>query len=280
MQTVLLAAVRAVTLDAPYHDVFAPLVDDLVEALAGDDPAPFLTAVEGRARLLGAERSLHVADVLLAIRQGMQGVRGALVTSPQGALGAQRAERLEGEALLRAGMGFAEGLEQALAELDRTVATLSPIDELTGVAKPVEIDRQLAVELERCRRMDMSVGAFVVGVDSGGRARSKARAEADELLRRTARLLRGSLRRYDALGRSGDLELLAVLPDASRHGLQAVVERLRRDLAAECTPAQAAGVRFAAAHLDFVDLGAAELGELLSDGLARARATRDEVVWA
>ncbi|HMK92183.1 MAG TPA: hypothetical protein VK576_04225, partial [Thermoleophilia bacterium] len=223
MQTVLLAAAQAVALDPPYDAVFSPLVDDLIDALAGDDPAPFLTAVEGHARLLAHERSLRMVDVFSAIRLGFAGFRGALGQAPDEALVAARAERLEGEALMRAGIGFAEGLEETLVELDRAVLALSPIDDLTGVAKPDEIARQFAVELERCRRMDLALGGFVVGIDPPPRSTRSARAEIDELLRRIAQLLRDSLRRYDAVGRCADLELLAVLPDATRRGIRSVV---------------------------------------------------------
>ena len=52
MQSVLMAAARAVALDPPYDSVFEPLIDDLVDALAGGDPAGLLTTVEGQARLL------------------------------------------------------------------------------------------------------------------------------------------------------------------------------------------------------------------------------------
>ena len=279
MQTVLLAAAEAVALDPPYDAVFSPLVDDLVDALAGDDPAPFLTAVEGHARLLAHERSLRMTDVFSAIRLGFAGFRGALGDSPTAALVAERAERLEGEALVRAGIGFAEGLEATLVELDRAVLALSPIDELTGVAKPDEIARQFGVELERCRRMDLALGGFVVGVDPPLRASRAAQAEVDELLQRVAHLLRDSLRRYDSVGRCADLELLAVLPDATRRGIRSVVDRLRRDLAAECAPGQSEAVRFAVVHLDYIDVEAVELGEQLSSGLVRARTAREPVLW-
>jgi len=278
MQTVLLAAARAVALDPPYDAVFAPLVDELVDTLARDDDAPFLVAVEGRARLLANERALRLADVLSALRLGLTVFRSALGDGPGEASVAARVERLEGEVMVRAGIGFAEGLEETIAELDRAVVALSTIDELTGVAKPNEIARQFAVELDRCRRMDLALGAFVVGLDPPAASRAE-RAQADELLRRLARLLRDGLRQYDAVGRCGDAELLAVLPDATRRGTQSVVDRLRHDLVAESAPGRSDAVRFAVAHLDFIDMGAPELAEQLSSGLRRARAARDDCVW-
>ena len=90
MQSALMAAAQAVTLDSPYDSVFVPLVDDLVDAVAGDDPAGFLTAVEGRARLLAAERSLRLADVFAALQLGLGAFRGALA-GPTPDDGARRA---------------------------------------------------------------------------------------------------------------------------------------------------------------------------------------------
>ena len=124
----------------------------------------------------------------------------------------------------------------------------------------------------------LDAGAFVVGLDPPAASRAQ-RADADELLRRLARLLRDGLRQYDAVGRCGDAELLAVLPDATRRGTQSVVDRLRHDLAAESAPGRSDAVRFAVAHLDFIDMGAPELAEQLSSGLRRARAARDDCVW-
>jgi diguanylate cyclase (GGDEF)-like protein len=280
MDSVLMAAAQAVALDSPYDSVFGPLVDDLVDALAGDDPAVFLTTVEGQARLLAAERTLRMADVFAAIQLGMRAFRGALAgASPEEALAAERVERLEGEALLRAGVGFAEGLEETVDHLSQAVVALSPNDPLTGLMKAEAIERQLAVELERCRRMEMGVGTFLLAVDPGEGARRRAKDDIDEVVRRSARLVGGSLRRYDAVGRLAGSEFLAVLPDVSRHGVEAVVDRLRRDLASDLPSGTHASFHFALAHLDYVDVGPAELVELLWSGMEHARTGSEPVVW-
>ncbi len=125
MQSTLMAAAQAVTLDSPYDSVFVPLVDDLVDALAGDDPAAFLTAVEGRARLLAAERSLRMADVFIGLCSSGS-VRSAARLS--GSLARRGARRPAAGAPSRArpscapGVGFAEGLEEAVDHLSRAVA--------------------------------------------------------------------------------------------------------------------------------------------------------------
>ena len=79
-------------------------------------------------------------------------------------------------------------------------------------------------------------------------------AELREFLRRSAGTLAGGLRRYDVLGLAGEAEFVALLPYISRYGVQAVLERLRRALAAECPAAQKIALCFAVAHLDVVDV--------------------------
>lgn len=278
MQSILMAAARAVALEPPYDSVFTPLIGDLVDALASDDPSEFLTAVEGRAHTIASDRSLRLADVFLAIQSGMRVFRGALGVSPAEALIAARVERLEGEALLRAGVGYAEGLEETVDHLSQAVVALSPTDPLTGLMKASEIERQLAVELDRCRRMELGLGAFLVAVDADEPAHRPRRGEFDEVLQRAARLVGESLRRYDAVGRLAETEFLAVLPDVSRHGVQAVVERLRHELSNECARDRCV-IRFALAHLDEVDLEPYEIAALLAAGLDRSRGGDDVMVW-
>ena len=69
--------------------------------------------------------------------------------SPDEALVAQRLSLIEGEALLRAGVGFAEGLEEAVGHLRQTVAALAPTDPLTGLINATEVSRRLSTILDR-----------------------------------------------------------------------------------------------------------------------------------
>ena len=104
-------------------------------------------------------------------------------------------------------------------------------------------------------------------------------ADRAEFLRRCAGTLAGGLRRYDVLGLAGDAEFVVLLPDISRYGVQAVLERLRRALAAECPAAQKIALCFAVAHLDVVDVGAADFLAQLGAGMAQARGGAEAVVW-
>lgn len=284
MQSVLMAAAQAVALDSPYDSVFEPLVVDLVDALSADDPATFLTAVEGRARLLAAERSVRMADVFIALQLGLGAFRGALSGgSPNEALAVQRLEPLEDKAILRAGVGFSEGLEEALDHLTQTVAALAPIEPVSGLMNAAEVSRRLAVELERCKRTEVGLGAFLTDIVTGDGVRRGAgrgaQADLAKLVRGSARLIATGLRRYDVVGCLGDLEFVTVLPHVSRRGVQAVLERLRHGLAGQCSSQDRVDFRFAATHLDVVDVGATDLMELLAGGMAEARVGAETIVW-
>jgi GGDEF domain-containing protein len=284
MQSVLMAAAQAVALDSPYDSVFVPLVDDLVDALAGDDPDTFFTAVEGRARLLAGERSLRMADVFLGLQLGLDAFRRALGGAQPGAtsavaLATQRLERLEGESLLRAGVGFAEGLEEAAEQLRRAVVALAATDPATGLTNAAEVERRLTVELERCRRTEVGLGACLVAIVTDADEHRGSPADLSDLAGSAARSLSAGLRRYDVIGSLSDREFVAVLPDVSRRGVQAVLERLRRSLVGECSPRHRLVFRFVATYLDVVDVGAADLMAVLGRGMDEARRGAETVVW-
>jgi len=283
MESMLIAAAQAVSLEPPYDSVFGPLVGDLIDAVVLDDPATFLTAVEGQARLLAGQRRLRMSDIFQGIQLGMEAFRGALEgASPEKAQEArERLLRLEGEALLRAGVGYSEGLEETVEHLSQAVAALSPNDPLTGLMKPDEILRLMAVELDRCKRMNVSLGVFALSMEKPKDAGAPAgMRDWDEFLRSVGTLLRESLRRYDAIGHKGETEFLAVLPDVSRRGLQSVIERIRHGLAQECPAAMHVNTRYACIHLDVVDLAPADVLESIDGCLVRAGSAPGQIAWA
>ncbi len=280
MQAVLEAAAQAVALDTPYDAVFVPLIDDLIDAIAGNDPATFLTAVEGRSRVLAAAREVRQGDVFVALRLGLAAFRAALSGgSPDETLASRRLNDLEGEALLRAAAGFSEGLEEAVDHLSRVVVELAPTDPETGVTTKSQFERRLAIELERCRRTEVGLGALLVAVVAGDEAGRRAGDDLAGLAGRAGRLLSAGVRRYDVVGRLGDLEFAAVLPDVSRRGVQAALERLHRALAGECTARHRGALRFVATYLDVADLAADDLMTQLRWGLAGARGGGEAIIW-
>jgi len=262
------SAVKAVSLRPPFDEVWEAVADDLVAALAGGDPRPLLSVIEVQAAVLARDRHTSLADLLSALDEGFTALRDA-------------GDPALGRAILvHAAVAYAAFLEEALDQVTAEIDFLSPEDPITGVMKEREIDRRLGVELDRCRRMELSLGLLIVGVDCLEAIRHHGGpGECSELLRRIARLLGESLRQYDAIGRRGEDAFIVVLPDVSRRGLQTVVERFRQDLDDECPAAMHGRFSFAVGHLDFIDVVGDEVLVMLDEGLARARAAVERMVW-
>jgi diguanylate cyclase (GGDEF)-like protein len=258
----------AVSLQPPFDEVWEAVADELAAALAGGDEQPFLSAIEVQAAALARDRTTSLAALLSALDDAFAPLRAA--GRPD----------LAHAAIVHAAVAYAEALEQTLDQTTAEIDFLRPEDPLTGVMKEREIDRRLGVELDRCRRMELSLGLLIVGVDCLSAVRHHGGpGECGELLQRIARLLGESLRQYDAIGRRGEDAFIVVLPDVSRRGLQTVVERFRHDLDDEVPAAAHGRFSFAVGHLDFIDVGGDEALTLLDDGLARARAAADRMVW-
>jgi diguanylate cyclase (GGDEF)-like protein len=287
MVTVLSAAVEAAVLEPPADTVWRSLIADFADAV-GDavETAPaqaaFCAAVEARCHHIARERELGIVDVFTGVRMGFSAFAAALgeASGGEAAVARKRLARLENEALVRAGTGYAKGLEERVELLSAEVDFLRPEDPMTGVMKESEIVRRLGVELDRCRRMDLALGLAQVGVDCLDAVRHHGGpGEPGEFLRRVARLLGDSLRQYDAIGRRGEECFLVVLPDVSRRGLQSVIERFRHDLIDECPAVLHAHFSFSLAHLDYLDLAADEVLAQMDSGLDRARAGGDSIAW-
>ena len=126
-----------------------------------------------------------------------------------------------------AAVGYSDGLEEVIERLGRTVAAITATDVLTGLISVDEVGRRLSVQLERSGGQG-SAWALTLGVAADAAVRA---ADLREFLHRCAGTLAGGLRRYDVPGLAGDAEFAVLLPDITRYGVQAVLERLRRALA-------------------------------------------------
>lgn len=130
-------------------------------------------------------------------------------------------------ARLRAGRRILELQEQLLAAQEslRHQATHDP---LTGLLNRGAIVEALGRELARAHREGKPVGVLLADVD-----RFKAindtwgHPAGDAVLREVGRRMAASLRPYDALGRYGGEEFLAVLPECDAAALGRLAERLR-----------------------------------------------------
>lgn len=115
-----------------------------------------------------------------------------------------------------------------LREANERLETLAVTDGLTGVYNHRRFQETLAQETLRSARNQRKFSVLMVDVDHFKRFNDTLGHPAgDELLRRLARTLKGTLRASDFIARYGGEEFALILPDTDKEvGLQ-VAERLR-----------------------------------------------------
>jgi GGDEF domain-containing protein len=283
MDPVLADAARAVTLDEPFRTLWEPLFDPLLPAVEEHDPGGFLAAVEAQSRLYGQAGGLGLREVFDGLQSGIEALRGAVLSQEHTAHTEEIAGSLtllEGESMMRAGVGYAEGLQDRVGALSQQIETLSPVDGLTGAMKAGHLENQLVLEISRCQRMDLSLGIAALVVDGLADLTARdGREAADAELGRIGGVLCESLRRYDSIGRLEDNEFIAVLPDISRSGLASAVERLRRHLEDGDGRPDVVRFLFALLHLDVVDVAPPDILDQLRRGARKVRAGERYVLW-
>jgi len=262
--------------------LWEPALPHLRPALAGAE-APFFAAIEDVARGAGLAQRIPVTVLLDAFGDGSEKLRAHLLA--EGEPGAEAASRrllaLEHVALTRIAAGYSAGLEETIDGLRHAAEESSPLDPDTGAIKPTELGERLALEVERCQRMDLSLGLLELAVDDVESGRGAAAGgERRGMLHEVGGCLRENLRRYDSVGLTQDGEFLLVLPDISRRGLSGAAERLRRELGECAGQGPAPELVFALAHYDFVDVNAAEMLTGLRKSMQQARSAHQPLAWA
>lgn len=271
---------RAAELDEIGRSLWEPALPLLERAVTGGDEEPFLGAVEAVARGAGISQSMPVAALLDAYSRFSRALTVSLRAHDDrlARRAARRMQAVERVALTRIAAGYVAGLEETIAGLRAHAAESSPVDDYTGAIKPVELLERLDLEVNRCQRMNLSLGLLelepqaAVAPDVAGHGRAGASHDVGECLR-------GNLRRYDSIGLTRQGGFLLVLPDISRRGLAGAAERLRREIDG-CVPSPGAGeYLFALAHYDLVDTDPAEMLSSLETGVTQARAVREPLTW-
>ena len=121
-------------------------------------------------------------------------------------------------------------LERQAAELER----LSNLDGLTGLQNRRSLDARLETELARARRNAAALSLLMLDIDNFKEINDRySHTVGDEVLKRLARLLRGSLRDVDLCARFGGEEFAVVMPDTGLAGAAEVAEKLRAVVEAE-----------------------------------------------
>jgi len=265
------------------RSLWEPAIPHLARFMGGDE-GPMLAAVEDVARSAGLSQSAPVAMLLGEFTRGGETLRHGLRAqdSAEAREACQRLLDLENAALTRIATGYSAGLEEIIVRLRRDAADASPLDLSTGAMKPDEIIEQLSLEVNRCQRMELSLGLLALALEEAGREEASPRAREDVrgALHEAGECLRESLRRYDSIGLTSEGGFLVVLPDISRRGLAGAAERLRRGLAVSAGPSATPRFLFALAHYDYVDLNAGEMLEALAHGVRQAHVVHEPLTWS
>jgi GGDEF domain-containing protein len=267
------------SLDDEGNDLWGDALPYLSQALTGTETT-FLDALEAAGRGAGLLQRVPVATLLDAYSLGSGQVRELLLTS-----GEREAERktrrlmgLEHVALTRIAAGYADGMQETIDRLRRLVDESSPLDADSGAMKPGRLGERLSLEVERCQRMDLSLGLVEVAIENG-RDERRTTGRGCESLHEVGTCLRESLRRYDSVGLTQGGDFVLVLPDISRRGLAGAAERIRRRVGACSGRGAAPALTFALAHYDFVDASATEMLTVLGRSLRDAQASSQRLAW-
>jgi len=268
-------------LDEIGRGLWEPALPHLDRALLGDE-TQFLAVIEEVARGAGLSQCIPVADLLDALRDGSEKLGQRLATSsgPAGESGVRRLQAVERVALTRVAAGYSAGLEETIAQLRCEAAQSSPLDEATGAVKPNELVERLSLEINRCQRMDLSLGLVELAVMHREDSDFCPAAALGGALSEIGACLRENLRRYDSVGLTSDGAFLMVLPDTSHRGLAGVAERVRREIGQALGAAAQADFVIALAHYDVVDRSAKEMLGDLRRGVAHARTEHLLLLWA
>ncbi|SNC61287.1 PAS domain S-box-containing protein/diguanylate cyclase (GGDEF) domain-containing protein [Marinobacter sp. es.048] len=121
--------------------------------------------------------------------------------------------------------------------LETELEQMATRDPLTGLLNRREMSRVLDEELQRARRYQRPMAVLWVDFDHFKDVNDTfGHAAGDSVLRSISRLLLGSVRSVDSIGRFGGEEFVIVLPEMDLEEAQDTAERLRRKVAKEPQP--------------------------------------------
>lgn len=121
--------------------------------------------------------------------------------------------------------------------LENELEEMATRDPLTGLFNRREMSRVLEEELERARRYQRPMALLWIDFDHFKDINDTfGHAAGDAVLRSISRLLLGSVRSVDSIGRFGGEEFVIVLPEMDLEGARDTAERLRRKVAEEPQP--------------------------------------------
>ena len=120
-------------------------------------------------------------------------------------------------------------LQNQLLDSQKKLQEIATHDSLTNLLNRYEILNVLTDEFHRSLRENKPLSSVMLDIDFFKKINdSYGHDVGDEVLIEVASRLRGSLRRYDKVGRYGGDEFLAILPGCDLSNAKRIAERLRR----------------------------------------------------
>jgi len=117
-------------------------------------------------------------------------------------------------------------------KLELKLKEMAATDPLTGLYNRREYEMLFAHEIERARRLGSPLSVCIADLDHFKEVNDTYGHDAgDEVLRRTARLIRDKTRSMDIVGRLGGEEFIILLPEASRNQAAMIGNRILEALA-------------------------------------------------
>lgn len=226
-------------------------------------------------RAVRARSEAYVYIIMLTARDGRDDVVAGLDSGADDFL-TKPFDADELRSRLRCGarvLALEEGLLKAQAEL----SVFATQDTLTGLWNRRRILEQVTSELLRARRDDKPVSVAMIDIDHFKKINdTHGHPVGDTVIREVANRLRAALRDYDAIGRFGGEEFMAVLPGCDEHaGILAATRVLQ---AVARTPVETAAgpldvrVSIGVSCTDFTFTDADSLIQHADDALYRSKA--------
>jgi len=152
-------------------------------------------------------------------------------------------------------------------------------DPMTGLANYRSFSQSLERELERSRRYAMPLSLIAVDLDHLKEINDEHGHDAgNDAIRRAARVLTGTVRKFEVVARIGGDEFAVVLPSTGASDARQLAERLRAEIGAHVVDGVRLSASVGVATWDGAALDAAPLIKASDEALYRAkRAGRNRV---
>jgi len=128
---------------------------------------------------------------------------------------------------------FAKNLSEIINRMNtyQTVKDLAMIDGLTGLYNRRAFEERLQIEIERSRRYENSLTLMILDLDKFKRINDTyGHIFGDMVLKKTASIIRGSVRTVDTVARYGGEEFAVILINADKNNSYKSAERIRSNI--------------------------------------------------